>query len=76
VRSDIPLMAVSTGDVDTLHCVLRKAGIADGEFTNPIGAGRVQLYRDTGAVIMRSEKSLLSMLATSKPRSPPLPMAA
>ena len=35
VRSDIPLMAVSTGDVDTLHCVLRKIGIADSEFTKP-----------------------------------------
>ena len=51
VRSDIPLMAFSTGDVDTLHCVLRKIGIADSEFTNPSGAGRVHFYADNGAVI-------------------------
>ena len=51
LRSDIPLMAVSTGDVDTLHCVLRKAGVADTEFTNPTGAGRVHLFQDTGARI-------------------------
>lgn len=51
LRSDIPLMAVSTGDVDTLHCVLRKTGIADSEFTNPVGNGRVQLYQDNGAQI-------------------------
>lgn len=51
VRSDIPRMAFSTGDVDTLHCVLRKIGVADGEFTNPTGTGRVHLYKDTGAQI-------------------------
>ena len=51
VRSDIPLMAFSTGDVDTLHCVLRKIGIADSEFTNPTGTGRVRFYKDNGAKI-------------------------
>ena len=51
LRSDIPLMAFSTGDVDTLHCVLRKIGIDDAEFTNPTGTGRVRFYQDTGAVI-------------------------
>ncbi len=51
VRSDIPLIAFSTGKVDTLHCVLRKIGIADSEFTNPSGAGRVHFYVDNGAVI-------------------------
>jgi len=51
VRSDIPLMAFSTGDVDTLHCVLRKIGIDDGEFSNPNGTGRVRFYVDDGARI-------------------------
>ncbi len=50
-RSDIPLMAFSTGDVDTLHCVLRKIGIADTEFTDPSGSGRVRFYKDNGAQI-------------------------
>ena len=54
VRSDIPLMAFSTGDVDTLHCVLRQIGIADTEFTNPTGTGRVRFYVDNGAVINSS----------------------
>lgn len=49
VRSDIPLIAVSTGAADTLHCVLRKIGIDDDEFTNPSGNGRVRLYQDNGA---------------------------
>jgi hypothetical protein len=51
LRSDIPLMAFSTGNVDTLHCVLRKIGIADTEFTNPNGTGRVRFYVDNGAQI-------------------------
>ena len=51
VRSDIPLMAFSTGSVDTLHCVLRKIGIDDTEFSDPGGTGRVHFYQDNGAVI-------------------------
>jgi hypothetical protein len=51
VRSDIPRIAVSTGAVDPMHCVLRKIGIAESEFTNPSGAGRVHLYQDNGATI-------------------------
>lgn len=49
--SDIPLMAFSTGSVDTLHCVLRKIGVADTEFTDPSGTGRVHFYKDNGAKI-------------------------
>ncbi|HEY0250602.1 MAG TPA: hypothetical protein VGC41_03705, partial [Kofleriaceae bacterium] len=62
VRSDIPLMAVSTGDVDALHCVLRKMGVADSEFTNPLGSGRVQLFYDNGAKINASTPSVTSLV--------------
>ena len=65
VRSDIPLMAVSTGAADSLHCVLRKLGIADSEFTNPGGAGRVHFYEDNGATIDASTPSALMLHATS-----------
>ena len=51
IYSDIPLIAVSTGNADALHCVLRQIGIDDGEFTNPSGAGRVHFYQDNGAEI-------------------------
>jgi hypothetical protein len=51
VYSDIPHMAISTGNVDTLHCVLRKIGVDDSEFTNPSGNGRVHVFQDNGAVI-------------------------
>jgi hypothetical protein len=45
----IPLMALATGAVDAMECVLRKMGIADDQFTNPWEAGRIRLYRDNGA---------------------------
>ena len=48
-EGDIPLMAMVTGNVDALECVLRKIGIADSEFTTPAGGGRVQLYVANGA---------------------------
>ncbi len=43
-EGDIPLMAFSTGNVDSLECALRKVGVADSEFTAPSGGGRIHLY--------------------------------
>jgi hypothetical protein len=51
---DIPLTAISTGNVDGLECVFRKIGIDDAEFTNPSGNGRIRFYQDNGAVITKS----------------------
>lgn len=48
-EGDIPKIAVSTGNVDGLECVLRKIGIEDSEFTAPSGNGRVHLYQGAGA---------------------------
>ena len=49
-EGDIPLMAMVTGNVDALECVLRKIGIDNSEFTTPAGGGRVQLFVANGAV--------------------------
>ena len=65
VRSDIPLMAFSTGGVDTMHCVLRKIGIDDAEFTNPSGTGRVRFYQDNGAQIDTSTPSASSLYGSA-----------
>jgi hypothetical protein len=48
-EGDIPLMAMVTGNADSLECVLRKIGIDGSEFTNPTGDGRVQFYLGSGA---------------------------
>ncbi|HET7540668.1 MAG TPA: hypothetical protein VFK05_12375 [Polyangiaceae bacterium] len=47
-EGNIPLIAMVTGKVDSLECVLRKMGIDGSEFTNPGGTGRVQFYLGTG----------------------------
>jgi hypothetical protein len=51
-EGDIPLMAMVTGDVDLLECVLRKIGIDESEFSVPArqgGSGRVRFYVANGA---------------------------
>ena len=40
----LPLIALSTGHSDALDCLLRRIGIADSEFTNDSGGGRVHMY--------------------------------
>ena len=47
---NIPRIAVTTGQVDAIECVLSKMGLADSEFKNPAtpvssGEARVNLYR-------------------------------
>ncbi|MFO0646963.1 MAG: hypothetical protein U0326_12050 [Polyangiales bacterium] len=53
-EGDIPLMAMVTGNVDALECVLRKIGVSDSEFTIPSAGGRVQFYVANGATMGRT----------------------
>lgn len=43
--SHLPKVAVATGQIDAMECVLLKMGIDLSEFTNRNGDGRVHLYR-------------------------------
>ena len=45
----IPLMALPTGGVDAIECVIRKMGVEDSQFSNGGGTGRVHFYLDNGA---------------------------
>ena len=47
-QGDIPLIAIATGAVDQVECVLRKTGINDSEFTDPSGYGRINFYTGSG----------------------------
>jgi hypothetical protein len=53
-EGDIPLTAISTGNVDAMECVLLKMGVDQAEFTDPPGYGssydgRIQFYVGNGA---------------------------
>lgn len=43
-EGELPRIALSTGALDALECLLRKVGISDSEFSNPDGGGRVHLF--------------------------------
>jgi hypothetical protein len=73
-QGDIPMIAISTGSVDALECVLLDMGIAQTEFTDDNGSvnasGRIHLYKGSnsaGAVINAStptEATLMSSAST------------
>ncbi len=48
-QGDIPLIAIATGAVDQVECVLKKMGINDSEFTDPTGTGRINFYTGSGS---------------------------
>ena len=48
-EGDIPLTAISTGNVDAMECVLLKMGLDPTEFTKNSGAGRIHMYKGNGA---------------------------
>jgi hypothetical protein len=47
-EGDIPQMAIASGKLDPMECLLRKIGIDDSEFTLPTSPGRVHFYVQNG----------------------------
>jgi len=64
-EGNIPLTAISTGNVDSLECILRKVGVADTEFGNPGGAARIHFYRNNGAMFDSATPAQTALVATS-----------
>jgi hypothetical protein len=47
-EGNIPKIAVTTGDADSMECLIRKLGIEDAEISSDGGAGRINLYAGNG----------------------------
>jgi hypothetical protein len=50
-EGDIPLTAISTGEIDPMECVLLKMGVDHTEFRNPGAGGRIEMYQGNGAIV-------------------------
>ncbi len=65
---NIPHIAMVTGKVDAIECVLRKIGVADSEFTGPAGSGRVHIFKgENGAEVSGSTDTVSDLFAGSSP---------
>ncbi|HVJ14672.1 MAG TPA: hypothetical protein VM686_04500 [Polyangiaceae bacterium] len=49
IGANIPHIAISTGEADSMECVFEKLGIDHAEFTRPALGGRIHLYHSNGA---------------------------
>ena len=48
-RVDMPMVAISTGNADSLECILRRLGVVDSEIGTGGGTQHIQLFTDTNS---------------------------
>jgi hypothetical protein len=75
-EGDMPRIAILSGALDPVECVLRKIGVADSEFGNPGGANYISFYKagtNPGEVINGSTPAQASLFAqTGGPSNGPV----
>ena len=57
-EGDIPKIAITTGSCDALECLVRRLGVADGEFGTAGDQARIHLYNGNGASALGNGTSL------------------
>jgi len=65
LQGDIPKIAIASGAVDQVECILLRMGISQSEFTDPTGSGRINIYKGTGgsgAVIDASSSTQATLM--------------
>ena len=68
-HGDIPKIAVVTGSVSSMECTLLRMGVAQSEFANPGGTGRIQLFQGDlagGGAVVNSNTPTESTLWSSQ----------
>lgn len=68
-QGDLPRIAILSGALDPVECVLLKIGISNSEFSDPGGAGYINFFKadgsGTGAVYSGSTPAQASLFATT-----------
>jgi hypothetical protein len=64
-EGDIPRTAISSGNVDSMECVLLKMGVDATEFTNPSAGGAIQMYFGNGATIDKNTPAETALVPTT-----------
>jgi hypothetical protein len=49
--SNIPHIAIATGGLDAIECMLYRMGVSSSEFTDELHTGRIHVFNDGGSVL-------------------------